>query len=76
VIKKAAFFQELGQVFHNFARYHIKILLRYFNAKVGERIFSNPQLGMRVYIRMVMKSLIMYTPHPTMFWFIKSRRFN
>jgi hypothetical protein len=27
------------------------ILLGDFNAKVGEKIFSNQQLGMRVYIR-------------------------
>jgi len=32
----------------------MKILFGDFNAKVGERIFSNRQLGMRVYIRIVM----------------------
>jgi len=32
----------------------MKILLGNFNAKVGKRIFSNRQLGMRVYIRTVM----------------------
>jgi hypothetical protein len=34
----------------------MKILLGDFNAKVGERerIFSNRQLGMRAYIRIVM----------------------
>ena len=31
----------------------MKILLGDFNAKVGERIFSNRQLGMRVYISIV-----------------------
>jgi hypothetical protein len=29
-------------------------LLGDFNAKWGERVFSNQQLGMRVYIRVVM----------------------
>jgi len=31
----------------------MKILLGDFNTKWGERIFSNRQLGMRVYIRIV-----------------------
>jgi hypothetical protein len=30
------------------------ILLGDFNAKLGDRIFSNRHLGMRVYIRIVM----------------------
>jgi hypothetical protein len=47
--------QELEQVFDHFLRYHRKILLGDFNVKVGrERIFSNQQLGMRVYVRVVM----------------------
>ena len=49
-----SFYEELDQVFDNFSKYHMKILLGDFNAKVGERIFSNRQLGMRVYIRIVM----------------------
>jgi hypothetical protein len=50
---KDSFYEELKQVFDHFPRYHMKILLGDFNAKVGERICSNRQLGMRVYIRIV-----------------------
>ena len=53
---KDSFYDELEQVFDHFPRYHMKILLGDFNAKVGrERIFSNRQLGRRVYIRIVTK---------------------
>ena len=38
----------------HFLKYNMKILLD-FNAKWGETILSNRQLGMRVYIRIVMK---------------------
>ena len=42
-------------MFDNVPTYNMKILLGDFNAKVGEeRIFSNRQFGMRVYIRIVM----------------------
>jgi hypothetical protein len=34
-------YEELQQVFVNFPKCHMKILLGDFNAKVGERIFSN-----------------------------------
>ena len=51
---KDNFYEELEQVFDHFPRYHMKILLGDFNSKEGERIFSNRQLGMRVYIRIVM----------------------
>ena len=47
-------YEELEQVFDHFPKYHMKILLRDFNAKVGrERRFSNRQFGMRVYISIV-----------------------
>jgi len=32
----------------------MEILLGYFNAKGGKRIFSNRKLGMNVYLRIVM----------------------
>ena len=41
-----------GFVYH-FPKY-MKILLGDFNAKGGERIFSNRQLERRIYIRIVM----------------------
>jgi hypothetical protein len=50
---KDGFYEELEQVYYNFPKYHMKILLRDFNAKWGERISSNLQLGMRVYISIV-----------------------
>jgi hypothetical protein len=43
-----------GFFFYLFPKYHMKILLGDFNAKWGERIFSDRQLGMVVYIRIVM----------------------
>ena len=51
---KDSFYEELEQVFNHFHMYHMKIVLGGFNAKFGERIFSNQQLEMRVYIRIVM----------------------
>ena len=51
---KDSFYEELEQVFDHFPKYHMKIILGNFNEKVGNRIFSNQQLGMRVYIRTVM----------------------
>ena len=39
---KDSFYEDLERVFNHFPKYHMKILLGYFNAKVGgERIFSN-----------------------------------
>jgi len=52
---KDSFYEELEQVFNQFPKHHMTILLGDFNAKVGrERVFSNWQLGMRVYIRIVL----------------------
>ena len=45
--------KELEQVFYQFPRYHMKILLGDFNAKVGRENISNQQLGMKVYIKIV-----------------------
>ena len=44
--------------FDHFLKYHTKIILGDFNTKWGERIFSNRQLEMRVYIRIVMKIVL------------------
>jgi hypothetical protein len=32
---KDSFYEDLKQVFHNFPKYHTKIMLRDFNSKVG-----------------------------------------
>jgi exonuclease III len=41
---KNSFYEELGEVFDQFLRYHMKILMGDFNAKVGrEDIFKKNQ---------------------------------
>jgi len=50
---KDRFYKELDHVFHHFPKYPMKITLGVNNEKWGEMIFSNQQLGMRVYIRIV-----------------------
>jgi hypothetical protein len=47
------FYEELQYVFNKFPKYRMKILLGDFNAKVGRKTFPN-QLGMRVYMKLVM----------------------
>ena len=42
---KDSFYEELEQVFDNFPRYHIKILLGDFNAKVGRDNIFKPTIG-------------------------------
>jgi hypothetical protein len=50
---KDSFYEQLEQVFDHFPKCHTQNLLGDFNENWGERIFSNRQLGMRVYIRIV-----------------------
>ena len=41
-----SFYEELEQVFfYNFPKYHMKILLDYFNAKVGRENIFKPKIG-------------------------------
>jgi hypothetical protein len=42
---KDSFYKELDQVFDKFPRYHIKILLEDFNAKVGREDIFKPIIG-------------------------------
>jgi hypothetical protein len=42
---KDSFYEELEQVFHQFPRYHMKILLGDFNAKVGREDSFKPIIG-------------------------------
>ena len=51
---KESFYVELEQVFNHFHKYHMKTVSGDFNAKVGTENSFNRQLGMRVYIRIVM----------------------
>jgi hypothetical protein len=53
---KDRFDEEFEQVFHHFSKCHKKILLD-FNTKVRRERFSDWQLGMRVYIRIVMSNV-------------------
>jgi exonuclease III len=42
---KNSFYEELEQVFDQFARYHMKILLGDFNAKVGREDIYKPTIA-------------------------------
>jgi hypothetical protein len=42
---KERFYEELDQVFDKFPKYHMKILLRDFNAKVGSEDILKPTIG-------------------------------
>ena len=42
---KNSFYEQLEQVFDNFPRYHMKILLGDFNAKVGRENIFKPTIG-------------------------------
>jgi hypothetical protein len=41
IVVKDSFYEELEHVFDKFPKYHMKILLGDFNAKVGRKTFSN-----------------------------------
>jgi hypothetical protein len=51
---KDSFYEELEQVFDQFPRYYMKILLGDFNAKVGQEDIFKPIIGMRVYMKSIM----------------------
>ena len=42
---KDSFYEELEQVFDHFPKYHMKIQLGDFNAKVGREIIFKPTIG-------------------------------
>jgi hypothetical protein len=42
---KDSFYEELERVFHNFPKYHMKILLGDFNSKVGREDIFKPTIG-------------------------------
>jgi len=58
VDSKDSFYEELEQVFDHYPKYHMKILLVDFNAKVGRENISIRQLGMRVKIMIVKCTLV------------------
>jgi hypothetical protein len=51
---KDRYYEELEQVFDKFSKYHIKILLGDFNAKVCRKDILSQLLEMRVYMKLVM----------------------
>jgi hypothetical protein len=51
---KDSFYEDFGRVFNKFPKYHMKILLGDFNAKIGRKDILNRQLGMKVYTKLVM----------------------
>jgi hypothetical protein len=50
---KGSFYDELERVFDKFPKYHMKILLGDFNAKVDREDIFKRQLGMKVYTKLV-----------------------
>jgi hypothetical protein len=51
---KDRFCDELEHVFNKFPKYHMKIWLGDFSAKIDREDISNQQLGMRVYTKLIM----------------------
>jgi hypothetical protein len=51
---KDRFYEELEYVFDKAPKYHMKILLGDFSAKVGREEILNLQLGMEVYTKLIM----------------------
>jgi hypothetical protein len=50
---KNRFYEEIEHGFDKFPKYHMKILLGDFDAKVGREDICNQQLGMRVYTNLI-----------------------
>jgi hypothetical protein len=51
---KDSFYEELERVFDKFPKYHTKILLGDFNAKVGREDIFKPTIVKKVYTKLVM----------------------
>jgi hypothetical protein len=51
---KGSFYEELERAFDKFLKYHIKILLGNFNAKVGREDIFKPKIGIKVYSKLIM----------------------
>jgi hypothetical protein len=55
---KDCFYEESEQVFNHFPKDHIKILLGDFRTELGREDIFKPTTGMRVYIRIVMITML------------------
>jgi hypothetical protein len=51
---KDSFYEELERIFNKFPKYHMKILLGDFSAKINKETFLNRQLGMKIYTKLLM----------------------
>jgi hypothetical protein len=51
---KGSFYEELERVFDKFPKYHMKILLGDFNAKVGRKTFLSRKLEAKLYIKLAL----------------------
>jgi hypothetical protein len=51
---KGSFYEKLKRVSYKHPKFHTKIVLGYFNAKVGTEDIFNRQVGMNVYTKFVM----------------------
>jgi len=51
---KDSFYEEFEQDFNHFPKYHVKNLLRDFNTKIRRENIFKRQLGMGIYIRILM----------------------
>jgi hypothetical protein len=49
-----SFYEQLERMFDKFPKYQTKMLLADFSAKVGKEDFSNGQLKMRIYMKLLM----------------------
>jgi hypothetical protein len=47
-------YEKLEHIFNKFPKYHMKILLRYFSAKVGREAILNSQIKMNAYMKLIM----------------------
>jgi hypothetical protein len=51
---KDNFYEEMECLFNTFSKYHMNILLGYFNAKVSRKKFLTQQFATKVYMKLVM----------------------
>ena len=51
---KDSFYEKSEEVFNHFCKYHTEVYYEILMHKWGKKILSSRQLGMRVYIRIVM----------------------
>jgi hypothetical protein len=53
-VEKDSFYVELECIFDKFFKYHTKMLVGDFSAKLGREDFLNQQLGMKAYTKLIL----------------------